>query len=81
MQDKPIKEIEVAEFVVTAQDNVMPDVLKRYQANKVKGQENFPKYKEITALFDDDVIDILVNLPKTNKDRQIINGLIRAVYA
>lgn len=81
MRDKPIKEIKVADFVVTAKDNVMPAILERYHANKSQEQSKVLKDTQIKELFDDDVIDILANLPKNTKDRQIINGLIRAVYA
>ena len=80
MQDKPIREIDVADFVVTAKDNVMPSVLARYHANKEQANRTIQN-NQINELFDDDVLDILLNLPRTEKDRQIINGLIRAVYA
>lgn len=82
MQDKPIKEIDMADFVVTAKDNVMPSVLARYNANKnAELAQNKTQNDDIGDWFDDDVLNILLNLPKTSKDRQIINGLIRAVYA
>ncbi|MDO4450260.1 MAG: hypothetical protein Q4B79_04790 [Moraxella sp.] len=82
MQDKPVKEIEVADFVVTAKDNVMPSVLVRYNANKnTEPAQSKMQNDKIGDWFDDDVLNILLNLPKTSKDRQIINGLIRAVYA
>lgn len=82
MQDKPIKEIEVADFVVTAKDNVVPSVLARYYANKnQETTQPTSQDNKIGDWFDDDVLNILLNLPKTSKDRQIINGLIRAVYA
>lgn len=82
MHDKPIREIDVADFVVTAKDNVMPSVLARYHANKEQAQTNrATQNSQINELFDDDVLDILLSLPKTERDRQIINGLIRAVYA
>lgn len=80
MDDKTLEFYQNAK--ISRDEHIEPTVIKRLKANVAKEQQvKNDAFENMGALFDDDVIDILINLPKTNKDRQIINGLIRAVYA
>ncbi|MDO5050385.1 MAG: hypothetical protein Q4D68_01460 [Moraxella equi] len=80
MDDKTLAFYQNAE--ISREKHIEPTVIKNLKANVAQEQQlKQGNFENMGELFDDDVIDILANLPKNTKDRQIINGLIRAVYA
>lgn len=80
MDDKTLTFYQNAE--ISREKHIEPTVIKNLKANVAQEQQlKQGNFENMGELFDDDVIDILANLPKNTKDRQIINGLIRAVYA
>lgn len=71
------------QFEMSRAKAVEPKVLQKYKANKARDDAltEQPHSLNINELFDEDVLQILAQLQTNAKEKQVINRLIRAVYA
>ncbi|WLF83678.1 hypothetical protein [Moraxella sp. ZY210820] len=71
------------QFEMSRAKAVEPKILQKYKANKARDEALAQQSNNlnINELFDDDVLQILAQLQTNAKEKQVINRLIRAVYA